>query len=75
MTVILPFAKAGLSGNRGEIHGKVSLTSSTATPTPACSLVASLEIYDSIMGVTHAVLTPAKVVWNTVIPIVVVDPR
>jgi hypothetical protein len=56
MTVTLPFASAGLSGIRGEIQGNVSLTISTSAPTP-CSLVASMETYDSVTGVTHAVLS------------------
>jgi hypothetical protein len=55
LTVTLPFASAGLPGTRGEIQGKVSLTTSTATSS-SCSLMLSLETYDSNTGVTHAVL-------------------
>lgn len=63
-TVALPFASAGLSGsslangNRGEIRGEVSLTTSTSTYTP-CSLLLSMEIFDSTTGATHAVLATA----------------
>jgi len=56
MTVALPFASAGLSGIRVEIQGNVTLTTSTSTPTP-CTLVASMETYDSTTGATHAVLS------------------
>jgi hypothetical protein len=65
-TVALPFANAGLSGsslangNRGEIRGEVSLTTSTSTYTP-CLLLLSMEIYDSTTGATHAVLTMGPV--------------
>ena len=73
MSVVLPFAKAGLTGPRREILGKLSVTSSTAAPT-SCALLASLEIYDSSTGATHAVLVPAKV-QPSIAPIVVIDPR
>jgi hypothetical protein len=55
-TVTLPFASAGLTGNRGEIHGKVSVIVSTSPSTP-CSLMFSLETYDSTEGATHLVLS------------------
>ena len=65
-TVTLPFANAGLSGsslangNRGEIQGQVSVTTSTSTYAP-CSLLLSMETYDSTTGATHAVLTSSPV--------------
>jgi hypothetical protein len=55
-TVTLPFASAGLTGNRGEIQGTVSLSISGSTPTP-CSLMFSLETYDSTTFATHVVLS------------------
>jgi len=55
-TVTLPFASTGLTGKRGEIQGTVSLTISTSTDTP-CSLMFSLETYDSTTGATHVVLS------------------
>lgn len=59
-TVTLPFSSAGLSGNRGEIQGKVSLTISTSN-LAICSLMFSLETYDSNTGDTHAVLSASLV--------------
>jgi hypothetical protein len=53
-TVNLPFASAGLAGNRGEIVGKVSLAVSSTAP---CSLKFSLETYDSTTFATHVVLS------------------
>lgn len=69
MTVTLPFASAGLLANRGEIQGKVSLTISTSMPTP-CSLILSLETYDSTTGVTHAVLSDPRANVGPVFPVV-----
>ncbi len=54
-TVTLAFANAGLTGIRGEIQGKVSLTVSTSTAAP-CSPAFTLETYDSTTGATHAVI-------------------
>lgn len=59
-TVTLPFASAGLTGNRGEIQGKISLTTSTSART-ACSLMSSMETYDSITSATHTVLSSSLV--------------
>ena len=55
-TVTLSFASAGLTGIRSEIRGNVAIAFSTSAPTP-CSLLASMEIYDSSTGATHAVLS------------------
>ena len=55
-TVPLSFASAGLTGNRGEIRGTVSVTISTSAPTP-CSPISSMETYDSTTGVTHALMS------------------
>jgi hypothetical protein len=54
-TVTLPFASAGLTGNRGEILGKISLAVSSAP----CSPMFALETYDSATFATHAVLSNA----------------
>jgi hypothetical protein len=56
----LPFSKVGASGTRSEIRGVVSLTT-TLRPTVPCSLVSSLETYDTATGVTHVYMTgPAE---------------
>jgi hypothetical protein len=60
-TVTLAFASAGLTGNRGEIQGKVSLAISSTAPAP-CSLMLSLETYDSTTFATHAVLSNATAI-------------
>jgi hypothetical protein len=73
-TVTLPFAKAGLSGSRGEIQGKVALTIPASTPTP-CVLMASMETYDSTTFATHLVLSNPLVNPGTPSSIVVLDPR
>lgn len=59
-TVTLPFASAGLTGNRGEIQGRISLNNPTAERAP-CSLMSSMETYDSTTGATHAVLSSSLV--------------
>jgi hypothetical protein len=73
MTVTLPFASAGLSGIRGEIQGNVSLTISTSTPTP-CTLMTSMETYDSVTGATHAVLSNSLVNVGVIGPVGPVGP-
>jgi hypothetical protein len=70
-TITLPFASAGLTGNRGEIQGKVSLAISSTAPAP-CSLVFSLETYDSTTFATHAVLSNAMAILTAVAPPVLV---
>jgi hypothetical protein len=67
-TVTLPVASGGLTGNRGEIQGKVSLTISTPTVTP-CSLMFSMETYDSGTGATHAVLSASLASFGPVGPV------
>ena len=52
----LPFASAGLSGNRGQIRAVVAVTRSTTTPTP-CSLLMSLETFETSSGATHIYTT------------------
>jgi hypothetical protein len=66
-TFTLPFVSAGLTGNRGEIQGKVSLTSATATRT-SCSLMFSLETYDSTTGATHVVLSNSLAILGPILP-------
>jgi hypothetical protein len=67
-TVTLPFASAGLTGNRGEIQGKVSLAVSSAAP---CSMQLSLETYDSTTFATHAVLSNPQAILTGGPPIFV----
>jgi hypothetical protein len=67
-TVTLPFGSAGLTGNRGEIQGKISLTSSTSSRAP-CSLVFSLETYDSATFATHLVLSNSLAVVGPILPL------
>jgi hypothetical protein len=55
-SVSLPFAKAALSGNRAEIRGVVVLTG-TRPATALCSLVFSLDTYDTSMGDTSTGVT------------------
>lgn len=66
-TVTVPFASAGLTGIRGEVQGSVSLVTSTAR-TP-CSLMFSLETYDSTTGATHAVLSNSLTTLGSILPI------
>jgi hypothetical protein len=71
-TVTLPFASAGLTGTRGEIQGKVSLTSTPSAPT-RCSLTFSMETYDSTTGATHSVMSNTlapELFWPSFPPIV-----
>jgi len=69
-TVTLPFVSAALTGNRGEIQGKVSLALSTSAPA-LCSLMFSLETYDSTTGATHTVLSNSLANVGPRLPIVV----
>lgn len=71
-TVTLSFASAGLTGDRGEILGKISLTTAAHTP---CSLMFSLETYDSTSGATHAVLNSSQAVVGPILPIAVPEAR
>jgi hypothetical protein len=56
-SVSLPFTSSGLSA-RGAIRGVVQVTRSTTAPTP-CSLLISVETFDTASGVTHTLLTGA----------------
>jgi hypothetical protein len=69
-TVTLPFSSAALTGNRVEIQGKVSLAVSTSP----CSLIFSMETYDSTAGATHAVLSATLANVGPVGPIVPLVP-
>jgi hypothetical protein len=71
-TATLSFASAGLTGDRGEILGKISLTTAAHTP---CSLMFSLETYDSTSGATHAVLSSSQAVVGPILPIAVPEAR
>jgi hypothetical protein len=57
-SVSLPFASAGLTGSRGEIRAVVQLTRSTTAPAP-CSLLISVETFDTSGGITHVLLSGA----------------
>lgn len=52
-TARLPFASSGGSGVRTVIRPSVSLTISTASPRPPCSLEISIETYETSSGATH----------------------
>ncbi len=71
-TATLSFASAGLTGDRGEILGKVSLTTAAHTP---CSLMLSLETYDSTSGATHAVLSNAQAIVGSIIPVLIPEAK
>jgi hypothetical protein len=57
-TISLAFASAGITANRGEILASVQRTT-TRPATAACTLVFSLEVYDST-GETHVYLGNAS---------------
>jgi hypothetical protein len=52
----LPFASAGLSGARGEIRAVLQLTRANSSPAP-CSLLTSLQTFDTSSGATHLYLS------------------
>jgi hypothetical protein len=52
----LPFAKAGITGIRGEIRASIQTTSPVKSA-PPCSLESSLETFDSVNGATHVYLS------------------
>jgi len=64
----LPFASTGYT-NRGEVLATVQQTITFPSTSP-CSLALSLETFDSISGVTHAVLANAP----TTTPVPVLTP-
>ena len=70
-TVTLPFTAAGLTGIRGEIQATVSLTISASMRTP-CSLVISLETYDSVTGATHLMLSNPLAAVGPILPVAAV---
>src|SRR5438477_5878849 len=55
--VRLPFSSVGASSTRAAVRGVVTLTLSTATPRPPCSLAVSLSTFDTSTGATHALVT------------------
>lgn len=59
-SVSLPFASAGLTGPRGVVRAAITVnhpaTSSTA-PAPPCSLLTSLETFETVSGATHLYIT------------------
>jgi hypothetical protein len=50
-SVSLAFSSAGLSGSRGEIRATITLTRTSGVP---CSLLFSLETFDTSSGATHS---------------------
>jgi hypothetical protein len=55
----LPFASAGLTGIRGVIRGVVQVTRTSTSHAP-CSLLISLETFDTSSGATHLFLPSAE---------------
>lgn len=55
-TIMLLFANAGLTGNRGEIQASVALNVGSSA-SGACSLSFSLETWDSTTFATHVLLS------------------
>jgi hypothetical protein len=53
-SVRLPFASAGLTGNRGVVRVVISLTRTSGVP---CNLVYSLETFETSSGATHIYTT------------------
>ena len=58
-SVSLPFGSSGLTGVRGEIRAVIDVTRSTTTPAP-CSLLISLETFDTGTGATHLYLSGSE---------------
>lgn len=54
----LPFNSSGLTAPRGEIRVVVQVTRSTTTPAP-CSLLTSIQTFDTSSGVTHLYMSGA----------------
>jgi hypothetical protein len=48
----LPFNSSGLTGVRGQLRAVVQVTRNSTTPTP-CSLLISLETFETNTGATH----------------------
>jgi len=57
-SVSLPFSKSGAAGTRTEIRAAVSVTFTSEVP---CSIVTSLETFDTTTGVTHVYLANGDV--------------
>ena len=56
-SVSLPFTAAGLTGPRGVIRAVVTVNRPATTsnsPAPPCSLLSSVETFDTVSGATHA---------------------
>jgi len=58
-SVSLPFASSGLSGSHGALRAVIQVTRSTTTPTP-CSLLISLETFETSSGATHLYLSSSE---------------
>jgi hypothetical protein len=57
-SISLPFASAGLTGSRGIVRAVLSLTRTSGVP---CSLVTSLESFDTSSGATHLFLSQGEI--------------
>jgi len=57
ISVGLPFAGAGIVGNRGVIRAVVVLSPASSYNYAFCNLSSSIETFDTISGVTHLFLT------------------
>lgn len=55
-SISLPFSSAGISGTRAELRAVLQVTRSTTTPAP-CSLLTSLETFDTSSGASHLFLS------------------
>jgi len=68
----LPFASAGLTGIRGEVRGVIAVTRSSSSHAP-CSLLISLETFDTSSGATHLFL-PSSETFGVILPLPVARP-
>jgi hypothetical protein len=70
----MTLAKAGITGTtRAEIRAVIQNTVTEGRDAPSCSLVSSLETFDTTLGVTHVYLTgpassgsPGPVVFSVI---------
>ena len=56
----LPFTSAGLTGSRGVVRVSITVNrpaTSSTSPAPPCSLLGSLETFETVSGATHLYVT------------------
>ena len=59
-SVSLPFTSAGLTGPRGVVRAAITVNrpaTSSTSPAPPCSLLSSLETFETVSGATHLYVT------------------